>query len=82
MKETRLWVLATILIICGTSVFTACSSNDDNPPSEDAFTPLPGDTWDAAKHTFTWQGTPSTTIEMIASEDIELENIQIGFTID
>ena len=82
MKRRILWVLATILVICGASVFTACSSNDDNSPSEDAFTPLSGDTWDAAKHTFTWQGTPSTTVGMIASEDIELKHIQIRFTVD
>ena len=41
-----------------------------------------GWTWDAAKRTFTWQGTPSATIEMLACEEIELENIQIQFTID
>ena len=30
MKQKRMWMNAAILI-CGTSVFTACSSNDDNP---------------------------------------------------
>ena len=36
MKKTKLWVLATTLI-CGVSVFTACSNDDDtvNPPSPD-----------------------------------------------
>ena len=34
MKRMTLWVLAAILI-CGTSVFTACSSNDDNPAKDD-----------------------------------------------
>jgi len=29
MKRMKMWMLAAILI-CGTSVFTACSSNDDN----------------------------------------------------
>ena len=31
MKKVMNWMLAAILIICGASVFTACSSNDDNP---------------------------------------------------
>ena len=31
MKQIKLWVLATILTISGTSVFTSCTSNDDNP---------------------------------------------------
>jgi hypothetical protein len=31
MKQAKLWMLAAILI-CGASVFTACTSNDDNPP--------------------------------------------------
>lgn len=30
MKKYLFWMLATILI-CGASVFTSCSSNDDNP---------------------------------------------------
>ena len=36
MKKTKLWVLAATLI-CGVSVFTACSNDDDtvNPPSPD-----------------------------------------------
>ena len=29
MKQKKLWMLAAILIICGTSVFTSCSSEDD-----------------------------------------------------
>ena len=29
MKKKYLWMLASILIICGASVFTACSSNDN-----------------------------------------------------
>ena len=39
MKQTRLWMLAAIfIIICGASVMTCCSENDDNPvvsPTED-----------------------------------------------
>ena len=41
-----------------------------------------GWTWDAAKHTFTWQGTPSATVEMLASGDIDLESVKIRFTIN
>lgn len=41
-----------------------------------------GWTWDAAKRTFTWQGTPSAAVEMIASGEVDLENIQIRFTIE
>ena len=36
---------AVILIICGATVFTACSSNDDNP------VPQPSDKWDAESGT-------------------------------
>jgi hypothetical protein len=38
--------------------------------------------WDAAKHTFTWQGTPSAAVEMLAGGDVNLESVQISFTID
>jgi hypothetical protein len=82
MKKMMNWVLDTtrllvlIMAFCGAGIFTACSLNDDNP------TPHPKDTWDAAKRTFTWQGTPSATVEIIASEEFELENVQIQFTID
>ena len=31
MRKLFQWALAAALIICGASVFTACSSNDDNP---------------------------------------------------
>ena len=31
MRKIFQWALAAALIICGASVFTACSSNDDNP---------------------------------------------------
>ena len=41
-----------------------------------------GWTWDAAKRTFTWQGTPSAIVEMIACGDIALERVQIRFTIE
>ena len=30
MKQTKFWMLAAILV-CGASVLTSCSSNDDNP---------------------------------------------------
>jgi hypothetical protein len=44
MKQMMKWVLDTtrpfvlIMALCGASVFTACSLNDENP------TPLPSDT--------------------------------------
>ena len=31
MKKMIQWMIAAILVICGASVFTSCSSNDDNP---------------------------------------------------
>ena len=34
MKQMKKWMLAAILI-CGTSVFMACSSNEDNPAPKD-----------------------------------------------
>ena len=35
MRNLKMWMLAAILI-CGTSVFMACSSKEDNPSKEDA----------------------------------------------
>ena len=40
IKTIRLWMLALILIY-GTSVFTSCKSDDDNPPSEHDYTSMP-----------------------------------------
>ena len=34
MRTFKMWMLAAILI-CGTSVFMACSSNEDNPAPVD-----------------------------------------------
>ena len=31
MRKMSKWVFAAILVICGTSVFTSCTTNDDNP---------------------------------------------------
>lgn len=42
------WVIVATLV-CGASVLTSCSSNNDIPIY--AFTPQPGDTWDAATGT-------------------------------
>ena len=41
-----------------------------------------GWTWNNEKNTFTWQGTPSETVEMIASDDIDMDKIEISFTLD
>ena len=30
MRQVRLWMLAAILVISGTSVLTSCSKDDDN----------------------------------------------------
>ena len=35
MRKIFQWAMAAALIICGASVFTACSSNDDNPATPD-----------------------------------------------
>ena len=35
MKKLFQWAMAAALMICGASVFTACSSNDDNPATPD-----------------------------------------------
>ena len=39
MKKIMNWVLAATLCICGASVFTSCTNNDDNPAAPDAGTP-------------------------------------------
>ena len=31
MKQKKLWVMAAILAICGTTAFASCTANDDNP---------------------------------------------------
>ena len=31
MKQTKLWMIAVILTICGTAAFASCVGNDDNP---------------------------------------------------
>ena len=36
MKRTRLWLIAAILIICGTAAFASCTANDDNPSGQEA----------------------------------------------
>ena len=41
MKQTRLWMLAAILTLCGPVMFTSCSKDDDNvvvPVTKDYFT--------------------------------------------
>ena len=58
------------------------ASYDDEDDEEDATPVAAGWTWDAAQHTFTWQGTPTDTVEMIAGGDVDLESVQIQFTIE
>ena len=50
MKKIFYWLLSAIFILCGVTVFTSCSNDDDNSASIPAF-PQPGDTWDAATGT-------------------------------
>ena len=42
MKNTKFWMLAAILVICGTSVLSSCGNDDDNPavvrPAKEYFT--------------------------------------------
>ena len=42
MKKTKFWMLAAILVICGTSVLSSCGNDDDNPavvrPAKEYFT--------------------------------------------
>lgn len=56
----------------------AASSDDE----EDATPVAAGWTWDAAQHTFTWQGTPAASVEMLAVENVNLDSVQIRFTIE
>lgn len=69
MKKTifRLWVAAILVIICGTSVFTSCTSdNDDNPSPESGangelvgqwYSDVSGDTYAAWTYGKAWQQT-------------------------
>ena len=67
-KTKKLWMLAAILvIICGTSVFTSCTSdNDDNPSPESGangelvgqwYSDVSGDTYAAWTYGKAWQQT-------------------------
>ena len=58
------------------------ASYDDEDDEEDATPIADGWTWDAAQRTFTWQGTPATAVEMLAVEDVNLDSVQIQFTIE
>ena len=77
MKTRHFLMMATLAVgMAMTGMIMTSCAKEDNPIHQ------PSDTWDAAKRTFTWQGTPSATVEMLASEEIDLENVQIQFTID
>jgi len=56
--------------------------DDEDEDDEPCLPVAKGWTWDAGESTFTWQGTPSATIEMMAGEDFHLEINQISFTIE
>jgi hypothetical protein len=36
MRKIKLWMMAAILIICGTAAFASCATNDDNPSGQEA----------------------------------------------
>jgi hypothetical protein len=79
VQGEKLTFTSTVGNISKITIQTDPYEDEDEEPG----TPVAeGWAWDAAKHTFTWQGTPSATIEMIASGDIDLESVQIRFTID
>ena len=64
------------------SKITIQAASYDDEDDEDATPVAAGWTWDAAQHTFTWQGTPATAVEMLAVGDVNLDSVQIRFTIE
>ena len=61
----------------------AASYDDEDDEEDEPKIPVAdGWTWDAAQRTFTWQGTPATAVEMLAVEDVNLDSVQIQFTIE
>ena len=42
MKQVKLWMLAAILVICGATVLTSCTNDDDpvSPPTDEVETQL------------------------------------------
>ena len=79
VQGEKLTFTSTVGNISKITIQTDPYEDEDEEPG----TPVAeGWTWDTAKHTFTWQGTPSAAVEMLASDDVDLESVQISFTID
>ena len=66
MKRKSIFILSAIFILCGASVFTSCSNDDDNSASISAF-PQPGDTWDAATGTLYVNSNPGKAHHLLPS---------------
>ena len=86
VQDEKLTFTSTVGNISKITIQTDPYEYEDDEEDDDEYEPyIPvaeGWTWDAANHTFTWQGTPLATAEMIASEVIDLERVQIRFTIE
>lgn len=82
VQGEKLTFTSTVGNISKITIQTEPYDDDDVDDDEPDVPVAEGWTWDAAKQTFTWQGTPSATVEMIACGDIDLERVQIRFTID
>ena len=86
VQGEKLTFTSTVGNISKITIQTDPYEYEDDEEDDDEYEPyIPvaeGWTWDAANHTFTWQGTPLATAEMIASEVIDLERVQIRFTIE
>jgi len=81
VQGEKLTFTSTVGNISKITIQTDPYEEDDEEDAPD--TPVAeGWTWDAAKHTFTWQGTPAATVEMLAVGDIDLQSVQIQFTMD
>ena len=54
----------------------------DDEEDEEPYIPVAeGWTWDAENYTFTWQGTPTEVVDMIAG-DVNIDRVQISFTVE
>lgn len=57
--------------------------DEEEEEEEEPYVPVAeGWTWDNEKNTFTWQGTPSEAVEMIAGNDVDMDRVQISFTVE
>ena len=86
VQGEKLTFTSTVGNISKITIQTEPYEYEDDDEEDDEYEPyIPkaeGWTWDAAKQTFTWQGTPSAAVEMLANGDVDLERVQIRFTIE